>query len=178
MNNYNMYMYMKNTTTTTTTTIISRGGDPLRPAWGHPTEGRSLRASPEHISSLQFGVGPLPASRPTSSGRFMCMALPPTDDVRHRKLGCSRQHSEVRFERLLRMMLATPNGCPTVPFGVSWAFLAVGAATRRPKCSQGTERGRAPNVTHSAVWRTRFSETSQITIYFEHSIMERKWSGK
>ena len=60
----------------------------------------------------------------------MCMALPPTDDVRHRKLGCSRQHSEVRSERLLRMVLATPNGCPTVPFGVSWAFLAAGAVTR------------------------------------------------
>ena len=29
------------TTTTTTTTIISEGADPLRPAWGHPTAGRS-----------------------------------------------------------------------------------------------------------------------------------------
>ena len=127
---------------------------------------------------FQCWVVPLPASRSTSSGRFMCMALPPADEVRHRKSGCSRQHSEIRSERLLWMMLATPNGCPTVPFGVSWAFLAAGAATRRPKCPQGTEQRRAPNVTHSVLWRTHVSETIQITIYFEHCIMKRKWSVK
>ncbi len=35
-------------TTTTTTTTISWGADPLRPAWCHPTEGQSSRASPEY----------------------------------------------------------------------------------------------------------------------------------
>ena len=39
----------KTTTTSTTTTIIPEGADPLRPAWGHPTEGRSSRASPEYV---------------------------------------------------------------------------------------------------------------------------------
>ena len=153
-----------------------RGNRPACPAQA------SLRRTGHHgqarktFGPFQSWVVPLPASRPTPSGRFICMALPPTDEVRHRKSGCSHQHSEVRSEMLLRMMLATPNGCPTVPFGVSWAFLAAGAATRRPKCSQGTQQRRAPNTTHSVLWRTRVSETIQITIYFEHSIMKRKWS--
>ena len=64
-NNIYIYKYIKCTTTnnkqqqqptnkqtnkqTTTTTIISEGADPLRPVWGHPTEGQSLRASPEYV---------------------------------------------------------------------------------------------------------------------------------
>ena len=57
LNNYNIYMYMKNT-------IISLGGDPLRPAWGHPTEGRSLRASPEHGQLLPVRGWPTPRFPP------------------------------------------------------------------------------------------------------------------
>ena len=45
--NNNIYKKIKNTTTTTT--IISSGADPLPPARGHPTAGRSSSVRPEFI---------------------------------------------------------------------------------------------------------------------------------
>ena len=35
-----------------------------------------------NFSCFQFWVLPIPASRPMSSGHFMCMVLPPTEDAR------------------------------------------------------------------------------------------------
>ena len=52
------------TTIITTTTIISERADPLRPAWGHPTEGQALRASPENIKLLPVSGSPNPRFPP------------------------------------------------------------------------------------------------------------------
>ena len=60
------------------------------------------------------------------------------------------------------------------PFRNAWVALAVRAPKRRSKRCGGTERRRAPNVTHSVVWRTCVPESIGITVYFEHRIKERK----
>ena len=51
---------------------LSSHGVTLRWA-GHYGQARNM------VSSFQFWVLPIPASRPMPSGHFMCMALPPTE---------------------------------------------------------------------------------------------------
>ena len=72
---------------TTTTTIIPEGADPLRPAWRHPTEAGLHGQARNTLGSFPPWVHPIPASRPMSSGHFMCMALPPTEMIPDWRLG-------------------------------------------------------------------------------------------
>ena len=76
--------------------IISEGGRPASTC-----EGATLRKAGHHgqarnmVGSFLFRVLPIPASRPTSSGLSMCMALPPTVEITNWRLGCGRKHAEV-----------------------------------------------------------------------------------
>ena len=97
--NNNIYKYIKYTTTT----IISEGptrfhqlGVTPRRA-GHHGQARNM------FSSFLLRVRPIPASRPTSSGLFTCLALPPMEDT---------------FPELIGIELGrAPNATPTVASG-------------------------------------------------------------
>ena len=55
-----------------------------------------------------------------------------------------------------------------------WAALAAKAANRQPKEGNGMDRRRAPNATHTVVWRTCAPKAMQSITYFEHSEKARK----
>ena len=107
---------MKNSTT------ISKGptrfdprGVTLQKA-GHHGQARN------NVSSFLYRVLPIPASRPMSSGHFMCMAPLPTEDT-FKKSGCSSGRAKVRsgwhpWGRAAPQTIARPNNS-----GVSWASL-------------------------------------------------------
>ena len=103
--------------TTTTTTIIS--GGPTR----FDQRGVTLQRASHHgqarntLSSFQFQVLPIPASRPMPSGHFMCMALPPTEDTRPDDRGSKRR-------RAPQGDLCNPNGHRPDAVRISSAALA------------------------------------------------------
>jgi len=96
--------------------MISEGGRPASTRMGV-----TLRRASHHgqarntFSSFLFRVLPFPASRPMSSGHFMCMALSPTKKIPDWSLRWSRKHAEVRSG------------------GHSWPMLAAQRVPGRPR---------------------------------------------
>ena len=148
------------TMTTTTTTIISEGADRIRPAWRHSTEGQSHGQACNTRSSFPPRVHPIPSSHPISSGHFRRMAPSPADKRPDCRLGC----------KLWRASLGDV-GCPnrTRPDR---------AAKRRSKRFGGTERSRAPTVTHNVVRRTCVPRSIRITVNFGNLVKQPKWVWK
>ena len=130
------------TTTTTTTTIISEGptrldqlGVTLQRA-GHHGQARNI------FSSFPLRVLPIPASRPTPSGLFTCLALPPTEATSPVLLGIELGRA--------------PNATPTVVSGTGVLKVReiIAYSEHRVKSRKVVPRQGAAYVTHSVVWRT------------------------
>ena len=69
-----------------------------------------------------------------------------------------------------RQLKRPSTGCGPDFFGGLGGQMAKG----QPKRLNGTQRRRAPNVTHSAVWETRVRKTIQINVYFAHQAKTQK----
>ena len=95
------------------------------------------------LSSFQFWVFPIPASRPMPSGFFMCMALPPTEDTRpevHRSNG----------RRASQAGRGSPNGYQPEPVKKSWSVSL--AQTPSGHARGSTEPNAGARQTLRTVW--------------------------
>ena len=127
---------------TTTTTKILEGptrfhqlGVTLRRA-GHHGQARNM------FGSFLLRVRPIPAARPTSSGLFTCLALPPTEATSPVLIGIDLGRA--------------PNATPSVVSGTGALKVMeiIAYYERRVKRRKVVPRQGAPNVTRSVVWRT------------------------
>ena len=143
-----IYKYIKHSTTTTTTTIISEGADPLRPAWCHPMEGRSLRASPEYVRLLPASGSPNPRFPPYVVRPLHVHGAPAygDDTAPDGKIVICWRHMWETLAAQAVLIWTNP--------GEPGRHSRSGAPKRRSKRCGRTERRRAPNVTRSVVWRT------------------------
>ena len=136
-------MYIKYTTTTTISegpTRFDLRGVTLRRA-GHHGQARNI------VSSFLSRVLPFPASRPTSSGLYMCMAPPSTEEIANRRLGCSRGRAGVwpGWHRWgwLGAQKATGWACPAI-IGRHWWGGCPQVGPRGARAQKlGPSRGRA-----------------------------------
>ncbi len=160
-------MYIKYTTLT-----ISEGGRPASTRMGailrrdnHHGQGRNT------FSSFLSRVLPFPASRPMSSGHFMCMALSSTQKKPTGGLNVSADVPKHGLEGITGR-LWQPKGLlgRTIPesLGGLGRFWRPRLQKRLYQRFNGLERGRAPNTARSAVWGTCVPQTIIIIEYFEH----------
>ena len=163
-------MYTKHSTTT-----ISEGADPLRPAWCHPTEGRSTRASPEYGWLFPVPGSPYPRFPPYVVRPLHVHGAPAYGGDSEPEVRMQSQAYRSKVRRASVRDLGLPNGPQPDLFRSPWAALADQAATSPSKMLNGTDlggvdahksdqevhrhrkcvrTGGAPNVTHSVVWWT------------------------
>ena len=90
-------------------------------------------------------VPPIPASRPTSSGLYMCMALPPTEGTSPVVVGSVR-----RGARNLTLTVVRGTGVPRIREIVTYS-------ERRVKSRKSVPPRGAPDITHSVLSRTERS---------------------
>ena len=119
---------------------LSSHGVTLRWA-GHYGQARNM------VSSFQFWVLPIPASRPMPSGHFMCMAPPPTEETANLRLGCCRKRPEVGcgwhwWGRLVAQKVSRW-ACPGI-VGLPWRGGCPQVGPRRAQAPEmGPDMGRA-----------------------------------
>ena len=128
------------TTTTTTTTKSQRGptrfhlrGVTLRRA-GHHGQARNT------FSPSPCWVLPIPASRPMSSGLFMCMALPPTEEMPNRRSGCSCGRRVIRSGRHPWATLASQTVPGRIHTGILELPWRIGWPRSAPRGQMGPDR--------------------------------------
>ena len=145
---------------------LSSRGVTLRRA-GHYGQARNM------VSSFQFWFSrsPLPALCRRATSCAWCSRLRKMPD---RRSGCSCGHAEVRCGRHSLATLGVQTGVGRNRSGVLGRSWRPSWPKRRSKRTDGSGRGRAPNVTHSMVRRTCVPRTIGITVYFEHSVKKRK----
>ena len=141
-------------TTTTTTTIISEGADPLRPAWGHPTEGQALRVSPEYVWLLPVSGSPNPRFPPYVVRTLHVHGALAYGEGTPLEVKMKPRTCQGKVRRASLGDLGGPKVPPADPFRSPWASLGSKWPRGRSKRPNRIERRRAPNVTHSVVWRT------------------------
>ena len=146
-------------TTITTTTIISEGADPLRPARGHPTEGRPSRASPEYIWLIPVSGSPNPRFPPYVVRTLHVHGAPGYGEDTDMEVKTKPWACRSNVWKALLGDVGGLNGPQVDRFRSLWAALVAWAANRRSKRPSGIERRRAPNVTPSMVWRTCVRES-------------------
>ena len=114
---------------------------------GGPTRldprGVTLRRAGQHgqarnrFSPSPCWVLPIPASRPMSSGLFMCMALPSTEEMPSRRSGCDCGRREIRSGRHPWATLAAQ----TVPGRIHTEILGLPWRTGRPRVAPSGQTG-------------------------------------
>ena len=102
----------------------------------------------------------------------MCMAPSPTEKIPGLEVKMKPQACPGKVWRASLGDVGGPNGLQMDLFRATLGSKWPRGGSKRPS---GIERRRAPNVTHSVVWRTCVSKSIRITVYFEHNVTKRKW---